>query len=486
LLNRNSIRFRSALWYSGVLASSLLLSGLCVYFGLKQYLDWSFKSSLLNQAHLIGEKLLTSVETRGEPYVVGEIDELAPEVSNRMIRVLREDHTKLYESAAPRNGSFDPSKINVLITPREHQNLFPISNRGTLVVESVPFVSPGGHHFQIEVGASYSEIATVLHGLLIAYALGTPLVLVLAIVGGYLLMRNALMPLTEIAERAERISSRNLDERLPVAKTGDELERLSLSLNRMIFRLQQSFEHVSRFSADVAHELRTPLTILRGELEAMAQENRLSATLREAIGSTLEEISRMTSIVENLLSISRLDAGKDALQFGPVDLGKLAVSTAEQMRLLADEKMISLEYHVGPVVMVCGDEGRLRQVVVNLLSNAIAHTLPGGLVEITTFGEKQIGVLQVKDDGSGIPRASLPLVFERFYRSDKARSRSSGGAGLGLSIVKAICTAHGGDIEITSVEGEGTCVVVRLPASIGRETFLNARTNVERKEARLA
>ena len=158
----------------------------------------------------------------------------------------------------------------------------------------MPFTANDGSKYVIEAGASNHEIERVLHGLLLAIAIGLPVVVTIAIAGGYLLMRRALRPVDEITQSAERITSRNLGERLPVAQTGDELERLSVGLNRMIARLDESFQHIHRFSADASHELRTPLTILRGELEAAVQQRQITHELRETLGSALEETERLS------------------------------------------------------------------------------------------------------------------------------------------------------------------------------------------------
>jgi heavy metal sensor kinase len=276
-------------------------------------------------------------------------------------------------------------------------------------------------------------------------------------------MRRALLPLHEIARSAERISSHNLNERLPLPGTGDELETLAVSLNRMIERLESAFQHISRFTADASHELRTPLTALRGELEAAAQYPQLPREARETIGSALEETERLSKIVQGLLAVSRLDAGEAEMERVALDLAELAASTAEQMRLLAEDKSISLSCNAPEPVMVEGDRARLKQVVVNLLDNAINYTALGGRVRlmVRTVGDRAI--LEVEDNGTGISKGALPHIFERFYRIDKARSRQMGGAGLGLSIVHAICTAHGGEVQVDSTEGQGSRFTVRLP-----------------------
>jgi heavy metal sensor kinase len=326
-----------------------------------------------------------------------------------------------------------------------------------------PFSAKNGDRYVIEVGASNREIERSLHGLLLAIAIGLPVVVAVAIAGGYLLMRRALRPVDEITQSAERITSRNLSERLPAPKTGDEIERLSVGLNRMISRLDESFQHIHRFSADASHELRTPLTILRGELEAAVQQSQITPELRETLGSVLEETERLSRIVESLMAIARLDAGEAKVERAHFDLAELASGTTEQMRLLAEDKNIALSCEAKREVSVEGDRSRLKQVVVNLVDNAIKYTPAGGRVGVKVYAANGCGALEVNDTGMGIPPEAAPHIFERFYRVDKARSRQMGGAGLGLSIVKAIVTAHGGQVRVESVEGRGSRFLVELP-----------------------
>jgi signal transduction histidine kinase len=213
--------------------------------------------------------------------------------------------------------------------------------------------------------------------------------------------------------------------------------------------------------------LRTPLTILRGELEALVRLPRLAPEIQDGVGSALEEIDRMSKIVGSLLAISRLDSGGEAMNRTVVDLAALAHFTVEQMRLLAVEKSIELTIAPGEPTLVLGDQARLSQVLVNLLDNAIKYTGIGGNVSVSTANVGNTVVLRVRDSGIGIPASSLPFIFDRFYRADKARSRASGGAGLGLSIVKAVCNAHHATINVVSREGEGTTVSVILAHHIG-------------------
>jgi heavy metal sensor kinase len=272
-----------------------------------------------------------------------------------------------------------------------------------------------------------------------------------------------------MATRAQNISSRSLYERMPVSDTGDELEQLSISLNRMIERLEEAFHHISRFSADASHELRTPLTIMRGELENAVQNPKLDADVREMLGAVLEETVRLSKIVDQLLTMSRLDAGEAFLDVSRFDFSELVRTTVEHMRLLADEKKLALKVDAAVEVQVEGDQSRLRQVVVNLLDNAIKYTPDGGCINVGVSGEPHKAVLSVIDTGIGISQEGQEHIFERFYRTDKARSRELGGTGLGLSIVKSIGAAHGGRVSVQSQEGRGSTFRFEIPRAAEQE-----------------
>ena len=209
--------------------------------------------------------------------------------------------------------------------------------------------------------------------------------------------------------------------------------------------------------------MRTPLTILQVALENMTERPDATREINELSSSALEEIERLRRIVEGLFALSRLDAGEALEESRTFDLAELAATTTEQMCLLAEDKNVSVTCHVSEPVIVHGDPGRLKQVMVNLLDNAIKYTGPGGAVHLSVFQQDGTAFLEVADNGVGIPSAALCHVFERFFRVDKARSRELGGAGLGLSIVKSICEAHAGDVTVHSREGQGSRFVVQLP-----------------------
>src|SRR5207245_676266 len=453
-------------WYAGLLASSLLLFGVFVYAGLERYLDFSLQKTLTEQSRSIGTQLLASIPSKRPGWLASEINEAyAPDVNGHFIRVTGADGEILYLSGPPKDNSFDPSRVPSFTTNGKEGYLkhFGMAGGHRLLVTGMVFASPHGKRFLVESGAAYDPIENILHGLLVTLGIYMPLAVSLAIVGGYWLMRRSLRPVDEITKRAQGITSTNLSERLPIIKTGDELERLSTALNHMIGRLDDAFQHINRFSADASHELRTPLTIFHLELEGIAQSPLLVPELADQIGSALEEVQRLSGIVENLLTIARLDAGEVRMAKESLDFGELVSSTASQMRLLAEEKSLSMLCEVARGTYVDGDRPWLKQVIVNLIDNAIKYTPEGGEIEIRVRPSQNTAVLEVVDSGVGISAESLPHLFERFYRADKARSRNSGGAGLGLAIVKAICSAHGAEIKIVSSEGRGSSFSVELP-----------------------
>ncbi len=443
-----------------------MVFGAYTYFGMKHYLVSSLQTTLVRRASQIANDVVNRLPQMGDAHIINEIKTLyAPETNDRFIRITRDDGSVLYISGTPKDLSFDPAGINKITSNVPAQRSEPTFNNNQLYIAAVT-ASPlenSRQHYIVEVGASDRQIQNALHGLLATLVIGFPVLLILAAGGAYLLIERSLTPVTNIMNAAEDISLRNLSSRLPVAATGDKLEHLSRALNRMIARLDEAFQQASRFTADVSHELRTPLTVMRGEMEFIAQQSHLPADLREQIGSLLEETERLTHITEGLLAIARLEAGEAKIERRVFDLGALAATTAEQMQLLAEEKHLSVTFDAPQPVFVIGDPARLKQVIVNLLDNAIKYSMAGGTIIFSVMAKPPKAILSVKDNGIGIPSDALPHVFERFYRADKVRSRTMHGAGLGLSIVRVICQAHDATVQVQSKTGIGTTVTIELP-----------------------
>ncbi len=465
-MNTHSIRFRLVMWYAGLLTGIFLLLCVLLYLNLRHFLENDLRESQARRARQIAQTLLVHVQQTGERYVASQTkDWYEPEINGRFIRITRADGETVYLSGAPKDGSFDPRQVPAL-TPSsqpEFSHKLKLPGGKTLLIAALNFKSSGHPAYLVEFGELLDPVETMLDHLFLQLALGLPIAVLVAVGGGYLLVRRALQPVEVITHKAERITQHNLSERLPEAHTGDELQRLSHSLNRMIVRLDDAFQNSKRFVADASHELRTPLTILRGELENLSEDAQLNPEVRSRLGSVLEEIERLSRIVEQLFALSRLDAGEAQTEWTQFDLAELAKTTTEQMSLLAEDKGIAITCQASQKVPVEGDRARLKQVVVNLLDNAIKYTPEKGMIQLRVHGANGHAILEVADNGIGIPPDALPHIFERFYRVDQARANGSESAGLGLSIVKSICTAHGAEVEVQSTIGKGSRFRFKLP-----------------------
>ena len=467
-MNTRSIHARLILWYTALVLFTSIGFGAYTYYSLHHRLYDEMRETLARRAAHIGKNMLSQMGSNASETLAHRIQDVySPEKSNRFIRVSRVDGTILYVSGPPQDDAFDPTAIP---PAKKHANsvserIERISSGEQLLVIGVNSAKDGTGYI-VEMGAPTDQIDSVLRKQIVTFLIGQPFVIALAIFGGSILVRRALQPVEEIRATAEKITFSNLSQRLPIATTGDALEHLSVTLNQMLERLEHAYQQASRFSADASHELRTPLTIMRSELEAI--ESTLRAwepplPFSERISNILEETERLSGIVEGLFALARLDAGEAKMENAVFDLAELVQSTVEQMQLLAEEKRLSVDIDAPQPIFVMGDAPQLKRAVVNLYDNAIKYTLAGGVIAFSVRASGPKAVLIVRDNGIGISAEALPHVFERFYRADKTRPRVTQGAGLGLSIVLAICQAHGGTARIHSVMETGTAVTVELP-----------------------
>ena len=295
-------------------------------------------------------------------------------------------------------------------------------------------------------------------------AAGIALALALAV--GWFLTTRALAPIERMSRVAAAVSASNLGERIDPARLEAELGHLAETLNDTFDRLQAAFEQQTRFTSDASHELRTPLAIVTNQAELALRRDRQPAEYRDALQAILDAVRRMRTVVDDLLTLARADAGELALHREPVELASLVRDTAGLLATEAERLGIGVELDLDDVTLR-GDTSRLQEMVTNLLANAIRYNREGGRVTLRLHRGAGQALLEVSDTGIGIPPEEQALVFDRFHRVDKARSREAGGSGLGLAISRRIAEAHGGRILLESAPGAGATFRVELPTGDG-------------------
>lgn len=337
-----------------------------------------------------------------------------------------------------------------------------LSNRGDF--REVRLTGPQAT--QIVVGQSLAREYAELRGLAWLLLGASAAAVAVGLLGGWLISARLLRPVGAIAATASSISASNLSQRIDAENIDQELAGLAQVLNNTFARLEAAFDRQARFTADASHELRTPLAIVKSHAELALARSRPPEEYRDALQACLRAATRMAGLVDALLTLARADAGKLDLGQKPVDLRPVVAECVQLVRPLAQAKGISVHAELASVTVV-GDASRLAQVVSNLIDNAIQYNRPSGEVRVRLVAEGSDAVLSVADTGCGIPEADQAHIFERFYRADKARSRATGGNGLGLAIAKSIVDAHGGTIGFESQPSNGTRFWVRLRAIPG-------------------
>jgi heavy metal sensor kinase len=454
---RLSIRWRLTLWNTLALAVVLLGFAALVYGILRHALYEQLDRKLQAAWQLIekDDRLASAPDDRLRYWV----DELYEHTALYTIVYTPEGQVRLRTQELS-EASVPPAPAAELAAPALRDLTVPVVGRqrgldGRLAL--------AGQTYTIRIMAPLAEVDHELDEMLTALLMAVPIALAFSGAIGYLLARKALAPVEQLRRQMRQITADRLGERIPVVNPGDELGRLTATINEMIGRLQQSFTEVHRFTADASHELRTPLTALRAELEVALRRPAVPADEQRLLGSILEECQRLTRLTDQLLTLSREDAGVTPREDQPLDLAVLIRDAAETMRPLATEVDLRLRIEVSGPIEIRGDATRLRQVVYNLVQNAIKYTAAGGEILVRALERDGDVVVSIHDTGIGIPTEHLPRVFDRFYRVDKARSRELGGTGLGLSIARSIVIAHGGTIGLESTPGQGTTCTVTLP-----------------------
>jgi len=478
----DSVRVRLTLWYTAVVAIVLILLAVLTYFLYAR-----------NIAQRIDSNLVELADSFATTFNAELLDETGPDAPQKAARAAMVEHrfrdVVFVFQDSPGNillSSLDlPSAIQSnehltsgLFASRDFQAIAPLTGsahpfrtihggRGAFRVYARP-LSAAGRTFILIVLQSLHPQHELLGDIRNSFLGIIPVALLFAALGGYFLARKSLAPVALMASKARTIGAANLHDRLGVSNPRDELGQLAISFNELLDRLEASFERQRRFIADASHELRTPVAILRGESEVtLSRPDRSPAEYREALSILRDESQRLAHIVEDLFTLTRADAGQYPITPRDFYLDELASDVLRHARSLALAKEITLSPSIEPELLFHGDESLIRRLLLNLLDNAIKYTPQGGKVTLVCKKQSAQYVINVTDSGPGIPSDLQPRIFERFFRADKARSRSEtdgGGAGLGLSIARWIAEAHHGQLELARSDASGTTFTVTLPA----------------------
>jgi heavy metal sensor kinase len=460
----NSVRVRLTLWY--VLVFGLLLVGfsIFIYTLLAKSLYGRVDQSLSNAAQTTAKELNSETGENYGDTAAGAVETLKElQLPGIYIAIFADE--QLLVANYPENQSFTfPMHLLPSTKSFGKTTFHTVTGFGEAGARLaiMPLTISGKDYF-IAVIEPLQEITEQVDAIKRILFIGLPGTLLIASIGGFLLARKSLSPVVEMSEQAQRISARNLQERLTVSSPRDELGRLAEVFNGLLSRLDQSFEKMREFMADASHELRTPLSIIRGEAEVALTQEREVGEYKETLAIIQDESKRLTRIVDDMMVLARTDAGQQPLRLQDIYLNDLVEECCRAMQVLANSKMITLTQDITEDVTFLGDEDLLRRLVMNLLDNAIKYTPERGAVFVKLVCNISDAKIIVEDTGIGIPSESVANVFERFFRLDEARSRAEGGSGLGLAIAKWVAIAHKGSIDLTSKPGQGSKFVVTLP-----------------------
>jgi two-component system OmpR family sensor kinase len=472
-----SVRTRLALWHTGVLALVLVTFTVAAWIFLDRLTQERVDRSLADAVGAFRQAVLAEVRANRTPD--DAVQDAAREFrfSGRRVLVYGGHHSLLAVSDSARDAL---TRAISAIDEADDSPLHPIFASLTPGRSAYATVSAGtqrvrGYASSFTVAdQSFTIVAlqiglserTILGSFLQATAIAIPLALLLAGVGGYFLARRSFAAVIDMGRRASSIDSESLDARLAVHNTGDEMDELATVFNDMLTRLERSFVQQRQFMADASHELRTPLASLRAEASVTLSQARTNHEYERSLEQVRDEARRLSAIVDDLFTLARLDAEEGIPQPRDFYLEELVMESVARIRALALDRGLTLDFHPAVEARCTGDPELVERVILNLLDNAIKYTPRGGAigVELETAGDHHL--VRVCDNGSGIPLGAQPRVFDRFFRADVARTRSStGGAGLGLSIAWRIARAHGGKLELTRSDESGTEFTLALPAA---------------------
>ena len=462
------IRWRLTLWNAAILAALFGLFCMVMLYLVHGHLQSQADQWMTEELHELNEDVNLTHDTA---HLQQRLEKRYAVHAHLHFRILTEEGKTLFLSRFLTNITLPiPSGIAQMRGPRFED--VELGELGDYRLLSMAMRDGESRPLLLQVVAPKTALAREFDWYLGTVLAAIPIALLVAIATGYGLARQALSPVDQMVATAERISVERLDQRLVVRNSKDELGRLAITLNAMFDRLHRSVDQMRRFTSDAAHELRSPIAALRTEAEVMLRSPREPEVYRRVVQQTADEATRLTELVNQLLTLSRHDAGQVPPLEETIRVDLVLLDVVERFRSRAAERQIALETGTLPAWLLIGDDILLSQLFYNLIDNALKYTLAGGTVRVWGHVYGSDLVIGVQDTGIGISDVDQRKIFERFYRVDPSQNGDRGGAGLGLSICRAIVETHRGQIEVASVPGEGSCFQITLPGQIDRDPLL--------------
>ncbi len=469
----HTIKFRFTLWYLAILSILLILLASGVYVTLSRVLHRNLDDSLRIRAEQLSKfRDIVSIVAGGTfEEETGELISFYFYSGGQLMHISHKGFripvsTELIDLALSGKGSFSKieteqnGKLRIYAAPFTPDNPH---------IRPARFFKPENSRQRVEIRSAAlivarptRDIEEALLQLLQILIIAVPLTIVFAGGGGVFLAKRAFKPVEQMANTAREIEESDLSRRIDV-KTKDELGMLASTLNQMIERLERAFQRQKEFTSDASHELRAPLAVIKAEASLALEKDRDPQAYRKSLEAVSQEADNMSVVINQLLTLARADAEKERLEFIKLDMAEFLRDLCVDMEILCREKGLRLHLERFDKLLVRGNKRGLKNLIHNLLSNAIRYTPKGGAISVMLRKKGNMAVVSVTDTGIGIPSDDLPFIFERFYRVDKARSRDEGGSGLGLAICQHIADIHGGSIEVESQVKKGSTFQVKLP-----------------------
>lgn len=462
-MKKLSIGLRLTLWYLAIFAAAQLLFGVSMWLALRQHLYGIADKALAAQVEDL-TNLLRSLKEKNRtiPKLQEEVSEAyVLEHSGDFLQVYEAEGNWIYRAPALQRSGLAPLAPSA-VKSRSFQNLWLAGKPYRFVTQRIDVI---GRSFTVQSGVPIDDIVATLSVFRRYLLTLAPIVLLAAAVGGYWLSRKALSPVDALTRTARTIGAGNLSGRLEKLTTGDELQRLSDTLNEMLERIEAAFLRIMQFTADASHELRTPVSLMRTEAEIALRRSRGAEEYRDALRHILLEAERTTLLIGELLTLARADSGRESLNLQAIDMAALVTEVAAEWRPLIESRNLRFVENVNVEdgqIQIVADRLAMRRLLVILLDNAVKYT-PAGEIELRLESHRHEVEIAVRDTGIGIAPEHQSKIFERFYRVDKARSWELGGAGIGLAIAHWIVQQHHGMITVHSSVGQGSTFLVQLP-----------------------